>query len=261
MRMEKKTKFVEHALILVNELLASGVFRMVVNAPKISARCVPGQFVMVRLPWWTDPFLRRPLSIAGADAKQGTLTLIYRVVGHGTELLESARGGDKLDILGPLGQGFDLSGERLLLIGGGMGLAPLLFAAGRCCPKPVEVLAGGRTGDELFWTGLFGEVCDKVHITTDDGSLGICGTCVDAMPEILRTGAYDGVLTCGPRPMMKRVAEVAGAAGIRTQVSLEEHMACGMGVCLSCTCGASDGGTRQICKDGPVFPAEEVDWT
>ncbi len=259
--MEKKTKVVESALILINEPLASGVFRLVVKSPKISERCTPGQFVMVRLPWWTDPYLRRPFSIAGADSDEGTLTLIYRVVGHGTELLESARAGDTLDVMGPLGRGFDLSGERLLLVGGGMGLAPLLFAAGRCCPNPVEVLAGGRSGDELFWVGLFRGNCDKVHVTTDDGSLGICGTCVDALPDILRKGGFSGVLTCGPRPMMKRVTEVANAAGIRTQVSLEEHMACGMGVCLSCTCGAADGGTRQICKDGPVFWAEEVDWT
>jgi dihydroorotate dehydrogenase electron transfer subunit len=258
--MEEKTKFVEQALILANEFLIPGVFRLVVQASEISARCVPGQFVMVRQPWWTDPFLRRPFSIAGADVEQGTLTLIYRVVGHGTELLESARVGDKLDIVGPLGQGFDLSGERLLLVGGGMGLAPLLFAAQRCCPNPVEVLAGGRTGDELFWVKLFQTVCNQVHITTDDGSLGICGTCADALPDILRNGRYDGTLTCGPRPMMKRVAEVAHSAGVRVQVSLEEHMACGLGVCLSCTCGAADGGTRQICKDGPVFWASEVDW-
>ena len=258
--MEQKRKFLEQALIVVNELLIPGVFRLVVKAPEISARCVPGQFVMVRLPWWTDPLLRRPFSIAGADAEQGTLTLIYRVVGHGTELLESAQAGDKLDVIGPLGRGFDLSGDRLLLVGGGMGLAPLLFAAERCCPKQVDVLAGGRTGDELFWVELFQEICSQVHITTDDGSLGTCGTCVDALSGVLCDGGYDGVLTCGPRPMMKRVAETAQAAGIPVQVSLEEHMACGLGVCLSCTCGATDGGTRQICKDGPVFSAAEVDW-
>ena len=258
--MEKRTKCVAQALILVNERLIPGVFRLVVQAPEIARCCVPGQFVMVRLPWWTDPFLRRPFSIAGADAEQGTLTLIYRVVGHGTELLESAREGEVLDVVGPLGQGFDLSGDRLLLVGGGMGLAPLLFAAQRCCPNPVEALAGGRTGDELFWVELFQTVCNRVHITTDDGSLGICGTCADALPDILRVGGFDGVLACGPRPMMKRVAEMTLAAGIGAQVSLEEHMACGLGVCLSCTCGAADGGTRQICKDGPVFRATEVDW-
>ena len=259
--MEKQTKFVEQALILSHEPLIAGVFQLVVKSPAIAAQCVPGQFLMLRQPWWTDPFLRRPLSIAGADGERGTVTLIYRVVGHGTELMAAARVGDVLDLLGPLGRGFDLSGGRLLLVGGGMGLAPLLFAAQCCCPTPVDVLAGGRTGDELFWTRLFQEVCENVHVTTDDGSMGICGTCVDALPDLLAAGGYAGVLTCGPRPMMQRVSELALAAGIPAQVSLEEHMACGLGVCLSCTCGAAGGGTRQVCKDGPVFPATEVDWT
>ncbi len=259
--MNKTQKFMEQALILTQESLTNGVYRMVIKAPLISADCIPGQFVMVRLPWWRDPFLRRPFSIAGANPSEQTVTLIYRVVGHGTELMESARAGDRIDVVGPLGRGFDLSGGKLLLVGGGMGLAPLLFAAERCCPKPVEVLAGGRTSDELFWTGLFHDVCDQVHVATDDGSMGIWGTCADALPKLLHEGGYDGVLTCGPGPMMQRIVELAMAAGIPTQVSLEEHMACGLGVCLSCTCGAADGGTRQVCKDGPVFPAEEVDWT
>lgn len=260
-RVAEKKKFVELASILAHEPLIAGVYKLVLQSPRIAAACQPGQFVMLRQPWWTDPFLRRPLSIAGAVAEEGTVTLIYRVVGHGTELLEAARVGDRLDMMGPLGRGFALANGRLLLVGGGMGLAPLLFAAQRCCPAPVDVLAGGRTSDELFWVKLFQNVCDQVHVTTDDGSLGSCGTCVDALPQLLRHGGYEGVLTCGPRPMMKRVAELALAAGVPTQVSLEEHMACGLGVCLSCTCGAKDGGTRQVCKDGPVFPAAEVDWT
>ena len=127
--------------------------------------------------------------------------------------------------------------------------------------QPVEVLAGGRTKAELFWTDLFRQSCKQVHVATDDGSLGLCGACTDALPELLAKGEYDGVLTCGPRPMMQRVAALATMAGVRTQVSLEEHMACGLGACLSCTCGAADGGSRQVCKDGPVFWSEEVDWS
>jgi dihydroorotate dehydrogenase electron transfer subunit len=258
--MTEKTKFLDPALILVHETLITGVHKLVLQSSRIAAACQPGQFVMLGQPGRTDPFLRRPFSIAGADSQEGTVTLIYRVVGHGTELLEASRVGDALDMVGPLGRGFDLAGGRLLLAGGGMGLAPLLFAAQRRCPAPVDVLAGGRTGDELFWVKLFQNVCEHVHVTTDDGSMGSCGTCVDALPELLLQNGYDGVLTCGPRPMMKQVAELALASGIPTQVSLEEHMACGLGVCLSCTCGAKDGGTRQVCKDGPVFPATEVDW-
>ena len=253
-------KWMEQAPVLENSLLNPGVFQLVVKAPKIAAQCVPGQFVMLRLTRLADPLLRRPISIAGADALTGTLTLICRVVGHGTELLSTIKAGDQLDIMGPLGRGFDLSCERPLLVGGGIGLAPLLYVAASFCPRPVEVLAGGRTFDEMFWLALFQETCREVHVTTDDGSLGVCGTCVDALPEVLKNGRYDMVLTCGPRPMMRRVAEEAGKLGIRTQVSLEEHMGCGLGVCRSCTCSAADGATRQVCKDGPVFWAEEVEW-
>ena len=259
--MEKRKKIIEQAPVIENSLLASGVFRLVARAPKIAAQCVPGQFVMLRLTRMADPLLRRPLSIAGADSQAGTITLICRVVGHGSELLSLVKPGEMLDIMGPLGRGFALDFARPLLVGGGIGLAPLLFVAGHCCPRPVEVLAGGRTCDELFWADLFRETCSAVHVSTDDGSLGICGTCADALPDVLKNGDYDMILTCGPRPMMRRVAEEAARFGIRTQVSMEEHMACGLGACRSCTCLASDGGARQVCKDGPVFWAEEVDWT
>jgi dihydroorotate dehydrogenase electron transfer subunit len=254
-------KWMEQALIVTNQALSADVYRMVVHSPQVAAACVPGQFVMVRLPVSSDPLLRRPLSIAGADREAGTLTLIYRLVGRGTQQMAAASVGATLDVMGPLGRGFDLSASRLLLVGGGIGLAPLLFAAQRCCPAPVEVLAGGRTKDELFWTDLFRQLCKQIHVTTDDGSLGLCGTCADALPELLMNGKYEGLLTCGPRPMMRRVAALATATGVRTQVSLEEHMACGLGACLSCTCAAADGASRQVCKDGPVFWSEEVDWS
>ena len=254
-------KLVEQAMVLEKRELAQGVFLLVAKSPAIALQCMPGQFVMLRLTRLADPLLRRPISIAGADAEKGTLTLICRVVGHGTELLATIRTGDALDVMGPLGHGFDLSGKRPLLVGGGIGLAPLLYVAESYCPEPVEVLAGGRTCEELFWADLFRQSCRKVHVSTDDGSMGICGTCADALPEVLKNGNYDMLLTCGPRPMMQRVAAEAAKAGIRTQVSLEERMACGLGACRACTCSAADGGLRQVCKDGPVFWAEEVDWT
>lgn len=256
--MEKK---LEQAMVRENRRLAGGVFQLTVKSPAIAAQCASGQFVMLRLTQMADPLLRRPISIAGADASAGTLTLICRVVGHGTELLSTMQAGDSLDIMGPLGQGFDLSGKKPLLVGGGIGLAPLLFVAQSYCPEPVDVLAGGRSEDELFWAALFEQTCRKVHVSTDDGSRGFCGTCADALPEILKAGDYDRVLACGPRPMLRRVAEEAARFGLRTQVSLEEHMACGLGACRACTCQTTEGELRQVCKDGPVFWAEEVDWT
>jgi len=258
--MNKTAKVIEQAAIIENSLLAPGVFRLVANAPKIAAQCAAGQFVMVRVTHQAAPLLRRPISIAGADAQAGTVTLICRIVGQGTELLSIVRAGDVLDIMGPLGRGFEMECKRPLLVGGGIGLAPLLYVAESCCPNPVEVLAGGRTCDELFWAKLFQDSCHAVHVTTDDGSLGSCGTCADALPEVLKSGNFDMIMTCGPRPMMQRVAEEAAKFGIRTQVSLEEHMACGLGACLSCTCASADGGARQVCKDGPIFWAEEVAW-
>lgn len=246
------------AQMLENRAVTAEVFRLVLQAPAIAAAARPGQFVMLRLSEFSDPLLRRPFSLAGTDAGAGTVTVVYRVVGRGTGHLAALRPGTRLDVVGPLGRPFDLSGERLLLVGGGMGLAPLLFAAQATCPRPLEVLAGGRTGAELFWTELFRGSCDRVSVTTDDGSLGIRGTCVDLLPDLLATGRFDGVLTCGPRPMLARVAECARGFGVPCQVSLEEFMACGIGACLSCTCAGKDGGSLQVCKDGPVFRAEEV---
>lgn len=254
-------KLLETALVLERRELAQGVFLLILHSPDIAARCTPGQFVMLRLTQLTDPLLRRPISLAGADAKAGTIKLICRVVGHGTALLSTLRQGEQLDVMGPLGKGFELVGKKPLLVGGGIGLAPLLYVAQSYCPEPVEVLAGGRSEKELFWTALFEQSCQKIHVSTDDGSMGICGTCADALPQVMANGDYDLVLTCGPRPMMRRVAEAAAKAGVRTQVSLEEHMACGIGACRACTCSSPDGGTRQVCTDGPVFWAEEVDWT
>ena len=123
--MEQKVKVVEQALILSNQALSSDVFRMVVHSPQIALGSLPGQFVMIRLSETLDPLLRRPLSIAGADPQKGTLTLIYRVIGRGTHQMATAQSGASLDVMGPLGRGFDLSGSRLLMVGGGIGLAPL----------------------------------------------------------------------------------------------------------------------------------------
>ncbi|MDR3590579.1 MAG: dihydroorotate dehydrogenase electron transfer subunit [Negativicutes bacterium] len=252
------TKHCLMAETIENRAITGEVFQLVLQAPAIAAAAQPGQFVMLRLSEFSDPLLRRPFSLAGADPQAGTVSILYRIVGRGTGHLAGIKPGTGLDVVGPLGKGFDLSGQRLLLVGGGMGLAPLLFAAQALCPRPLEVLAGGRTGAELFWTELFRGSCDKVSVTTDDGSLGTRGTCVDLLPDLLATGRFDGVLTCGPRPMLRRVAECAGAFKVPCQVSLEEFMACGVGACLSCTCDGKSGDPLQVCKDGPVFRAEEV---
>lgn len=251
------SKVAVEARILENTGIAPLVKRMLIHVPAIASAAKPGQFVHVRIPGG-DLLLRRPLSIADVNVKSGTLTLIYKIVGSGTAQLALLDPGDTVNCMGPLGSGFALAGDKPLLVGGGMGIAPLLYLSRALCPKPTEVLMGGRNSGEMYWPELFREVCHSMHITTDDGSLGRRGTTLDALPEIIRQKQIDMIYTCGPKIMMAGVARLAKQAGIPCQVSLEEHMACGVGACLSCTCAASDGIRRKICSDGPVFNAGEV---
>jgi dihydroorotate dehydrogenase electron transfer subunit len=254
-------KIFQTVRVIDNCCINPGVFRLTLQAPEIVKEATAGQFVMLGLgvSSASDPLLKRPYSIAGTEQAAGNVVIIYRVVGKGTELMALKQPGDSLEIIGPLGQGFDLGGKKPLLVGGGMGLAPLLFAARQTCPRPVEVVAGGRTSAEMFWQELFQACCNAVHVTTDDGTLGACGTCVDILPEILEAGNFDSILTCGPLPMIRSVAAYAIKHNIPCQISMEQHMACGFGACLTCTCGKRGGGYVQVCKHGPVFKAEEVE--
>jgi dihydroorotate dehydrogenase electron transfer subunit len=238
--------------------IASLVKKLVLYAPAIAAQAVPGQFIHVRVADCYQPILRRPLSIANVDREAGTVSTIYRIVGQGTAQLATIKKAELIDCMGPLGNGFQLLGEHPLLVGGGMGLAPLIFLAAKLCPRPIEVLMGGRTEREMFWTTIFDQLCRNIHITTDDGTLGSRGVTLDTLPALLDTGKFDMIYTCGPQPMLEGVAKMAHSRDIPCQVSLEEYMACGVGACLSCTCAATDGTRRKVCTDGPVFWAGEV---
>lgn len=251
-------KMVVEARIVRNTEIGVNVKELVLYAPEIAAQAVPGQFLHVRVADSYYPLLRRPLSISSADRIAGTVSTIYRVVGQGTACLAALSSKDSVDCMGPLGNGFVIHGQRPLLVGGGMGLAPLLFLAGALCPRPTEILMGGRTKEEMFWADMFHNKCDAIHITTDDGTLGSCGVTLDLLPEVLKSGAFDVIYTCGPRIMMEGVAKVAKTYNIPCQVSLEEYMACGIGGCLSCTCAGQDGLRKKVCTDGPVFWAQEV---
>lgn len=249
-------KHASEAGILAQEKMAEGVYRMTMDSPEIAQEARPGNFVHVRLPG-TDLLLRRPLGIADADEERGTIDLIYRVLGRGTAAFSTLRPGDRVNLLGPLGRGFSEEPEHPLLVGGGMGLSPLLFCAKRM-GKRADVLMGGKCASEMFWAGLFAPHVSEIRIATDDGSLGEKGFAVALLPDLLEKGAYDGVLACGPEVMMRKAAQIARDAGIPCQVSLERRMACGLGACLSCSVDGTDGSRKKVCKDGPVFWAEEV---
>jgi dihydroorotate dehydrogenase electron transfer subunit len=251
-------KTVAQATVLEHRTLGHLVKWLTLEAPAIAQAAKPGQFVHVRVADSHHPLLRRPISIAAANAAKGTIILVYRIVGHGTALLAKLEPGATVDLMGPLGSGFAISGERPLLVGGGMGLAPLVYLAKELCPRPVTVVMGGRTRADMYWENIFHSICANMHITTDDGSLGRQGFAVDLLPEVLAGGNYDSLYTCGPKPLMEATARLAKQHGIPCQVSLEDHMACGVGACLSCTCAGTDGVRRKVCTDGPVFEAGEV---
>ncbi|WP_346354939.1 dihydroorotate dehydrogenase electron transfer subunit [Azotosporobacter soli] len=248
-----------HGKIVANEYVATGIKRLIIEAKELAELAVPGQFLHLRCrEIGADPLLRRPISISDIDRAVGRLTLLYKIVGKGTALLAQLEADEWVDCMGPLGNGFALRGEKPLLVGGGMGLAPLVALAKALCPRPTEILLGGRGKEELFWTEAFASSCQNAHLTTDDGSAGLKGTVVDLLPQLLAAGGYDSVYTCGPRPMMEKIAALAKEYGIDCQVSLEEYMACGVGACLACSCAKTNGGRAKICLDGPVFDAEEV---
>lgn len=244
--------------IITNKQIATDVYEVVVQAPEIAAQAKPGQFVHVAIKDGAT-LLRRPISISMLDKANGRLHLVYRIVGKGTAALAALTGGSIINCLGPLGRGFSLECQKALLVGGGVGIAPLRAVAAELGAEQADILMGGRTKEELFWQSMYEGLVKDIFITTDDGSLGTKGFTVTVLPELLASGHYDSVIVCGPEIMMKSAAKIAAKYNVPCQVSLEKHMACGIGACLSCTCESKDGtGRKKVCKDGPVFWAEEV---
>lgn len=239
--------------VLEHRALNSDMWFIRLFAPTIARQAIPGQFVEVSIPGGAF-ILRRPLGVAEV-LQDSEIVLVYRAVGAGTKALTTAKIGDKVSLVGPLGKGFSRFLSNPLLVGGGVGLSPLLFYAQQ--EKPVSVLMGGRTHEELFWKELYKAYSDEIFITTDDGSLGVKGFVTTLLPDLLASGKYDFVIVCGPNVMMRSVADIAKDYNIPCEVSLERRMACGLGACLSCSVDTING-RKKVCKDGPVFRAEEV---
>lgn len=220
----------------------------------------PGQFVGV-LPPGGHTLLRRPISICNMDHERGELWLLVANVGRGTFAITQASVGDRLNLILPLGNTFNIDKRhKPLLVGGGVGIAPMLYLA-RCFSERgirPDVLLGGRHSDQIVLRECFEEVAN-VHITTEDGSLGLIGRVTDH--PILTQGDTDIIYTCGPNPMMQAVAKIAHHRGLECEVSLENTMACGIGACLCCVEDTSDKGNVCVCTDGPVFNIKQLKWT
>ncbi|MGN0627029.1 MAG: dihydroorotate dehydrogenase electron transfer subunit [Oscillospiraceae bacterium] len=232
-----------------NRPLTENVFEMKL-AGDTSDITRPGQFVNIKLDGY---YLRRPISVC--DCEDGELTLIYKVVGHGTEAMSKMTGGT-LDILSGLGNGYDTSitGERPLLIGGGVGVPPLYMLAKelRKEGKAVSVILGFNTASEVFYEDEFKALGCDVYVATADGSAGIKGFVTEAMKDL----DYTHFCTCGPEPMLKAVYNASKTSG---QLSFEERMGCGFGACMGCSCKTLTG-NKRICKDGPIMMKEEILW-
>ena len=222
---------------------------------------LPGQFVEVRVDGSPNTFLRRPISINFVDRAQNELLLLVATIGDGTRRLDELTEGDILNCLLPLGNGFTpaKSGERVLLIGGGVGVAPLLYMGAEMQRQGIEptFLLGARTAKDLLLTNIY-NMYGRVFVTTEDGSKGEKGFVTNH--SILLQEHFDRISTCGPTPMMKAVARLAKEKGIDCEASLENLMACGLGACLCCVEKTTDG-NLCVCKDGPVFDVQRLLWT
>lgn len=250
----------EIAIVVEQECIGTDVYSMIIKT-KAAEDAVAGQFVSIYCKDKTR-LLPRPISICQINKEEGTLRIVYRVVGGGTEEMSTYQAGDTIALIGPLGNGFmQRENKKAILIGGGIGIPPMVGLAEELKTKAqVQIVAGYR--DELFLTEEL-ENSGTLYIATEDGSTGTKGTVIDAIKEQAVEG--DVIYACGPTPMLKAVKEYALERNIECQISLEERMACGIGACLACVCKSKEKdhhtnvNNKRICKDGPVFLAEEVE--
>ena len=255
--MKRKTA----AEVLENKRLSSDVFDIKLKAGDIAAKAAPGTFVMLYLRDGSH-LLPRPISIC--EAENGIVRLVYRVVGFGTDRFSKLKDGQTLDILGPLGKGFDIKPGRSLLFGGGVGIPPMLYLAKeiyqKTGEKPTAVL--GYRDSDTFLDKDFAPYADVI-LCTDDGTLGQKGNVIEVARRLSLPA--DNIYACGPLPMLRGVKEYSGEISAPAQISLEERMACGFGVCLGCVVKTTEVDehsrvkNKRVCKDGPVFYADEVD--
>lgn len=247
-------------LVKSNKELAYNIYELQLYANSSPAEDVSGKFLHIKIPQG-ELLLRRPFSIASFEPNESVYTVIYKVVGAGTQSLTEVKPGVDLDVLGPLGNGYDLTkltpNMQVVLIGGGVGVPPLYQLAKTLHQLGVETIhvLGFRSQNEIFYLDKFKEL-GETHVTTDDGSFGIQGTVLDALIYVPETP--NAVFSCGPKPLLKAVGDKFSTCS-NVQLSLEERMACGIGACYGCICKAKDGKHNfKVCKDGPVFQLEDI---
>ncbi|MGL1932816.1 MAG: dihydroorotate dehydrogenase electron transfer subunit [Desulfotalea sp.] len=255
-------QYQENAIVTFVEQLTNENFRIGFKSTKISKTARAGQFVMVRVNKYADPLLRRPFCIHQVEGDE--LTIYLKVVGRGTELLSQLDVGQEVSLLGALGNGFTIHKSPSCLIGGGLGIAPLLLLAKSLSEKndasAMTIILGGRNSGEVEpLVADFEQYNAKVYVATDDGSYGEKGFVTDVFTG-LELDASTNVYTCGPEAMMARIHDICLEKSLACQVSVEEEMACGMGACLGCCKTKADGDYTHVCINGPVYKSEELKW-
>ncbi|MCK5145701.1 dihydroorotate dehydrogenase electron transfer subunit [bacterium] len=253
--------------LISQQEVSKDIWRMRVYTPQIVEQSSAGQFLHIRVRDSIAPLLRRPFGIHRIHRESGELEILYRVVGEGTNIMKTILPGDTVDILGPLGNGFNLNGNfnTAMIVAGGMGIAPCFYLIDSLLElqKKVILFWGVKTSEEIFIDVEILKVKGlEVHIATEDGSMGHAGFITDPLSNYLNTCLQKDIMqgfACGPNPMLDSLQRITKNSAMDWEVSLEAHMACGVGVCMGCGVSHRDGGFRMVCSDGPVFKLTEVD--
>lgn len=248
--------------IISNRKIAECIYEMVLHCPDADLEhFVPGQFANIEIPNRNDLLLKRPFSINKVDNKEKRVTIIYQLVGEGTNSMAELKPNESIKAILPVGRGFHLTSEQkdIVLVGGGVGIAPLYTVIKRWPDKNYDIFLGYRSIEHAYCINDFEEVCSDVCVTSDDGTVGEMGIVTKALSERLKKKKPDVILTCGPVPMLKSLKDIVG--DVPVQVSLEQRMGCGFGACAACVCGIKkdeDTEYKKVCIEGPVFDLAEV---
>jgi dihydroorotate dehydrogenase electron transfer subunit len=251
-------------LIIKHRKIRDEYFEMEFIAPELALQAEPGQFLHFKIGENSDPLLRRPISIADVDHAQGTVTLLYRVVGRGTEILSHLPVEAHIDVMGPLGKGFSLDDNRknVLAVAGGIGVAPLVYLTRVLISRGayVQVLLGAANSHHLLGRNRLQQLGAQVNCATEDGSVGQKGRVTSLISDALAGRKYDFYYACGPMGMLQAMQQLGETQGMEGELSLEAHMACGISACLGCAhpIKRPDLTYAKVCLDGPVFSAREV---
>ena len=257
------------AKLVKKEKIIDGIYKFSLEAENIVKSARPGNFIEIRISDKTDPFLRRPISIHNLDKEKGILEIIFQIKGKGTEILSRKQEGDKIDIIGPLGHGtFKLADyKKIAIIGGGIGIFPLyeLLKQANINNAQTGVYLSFRNKNLVMLEDKFGQLTNNLNISTDDGSYKNKGFAIEFLKQDMEKKKYECIYACGPTPMLRAVKNYAVANNINCQVSLEEKMACGLGVCLGCAVKTATSPKEapeyfHVCKAGPVFNAKDVEF-